>query len=101
MLYEMLAGKHPFTAEDPAEMFAKHRAAEPPPIVERARGVTVPASLEAVVQRLLEKDPSTRYPHARAVIVALESVLAELAETEKSPGPDSSTVNVARASSSR
>lgn len=78
ILYEMLAGKHPFTASKPAALFAQQRHEIPPPIASRSPEVRVPANLEAVVRRLLEKDPDDRYPHARALIVALDALLPEL-----------------------
>lgn len=78
ILYEMLAGKHPFTAQAPSELFKQHRTQVPPPIAERSPGIVVPASLEAVVQRLLLKDPDERYPHARSVTVALDAAIREI-----------------------
>lgn len=78
MLYEMLAGKHPFPATDPYVMFHQHRVAIPPPIAERAPGVTVPPALEEIVHRLLAKDPDERFPNARALMAALDAVLQEL-----------------------
>src|SRR5207247_1355201 len=65
------------TPAAPAELFKQHRQAVPPPIAERSPGVVVPPALEAVVQRLLEKDPDVRYPHARSVIVALDAAMQE------------------------
>ncbi|WP_433928140.1 serine/threonine-protein kinase [Sorangium cellulosum] len=82
ILYEMLAGKHPFTAVEPSALFAQHRSAAPPPIAERTPGVVVPPALEAVVMRLLAKDPDDRFPHARAVVVALDAALQRMS------GPD-------------
>jgi serine/threonine-protein kinase len=84
ILYEMLSGKHPFTATEPAALFAQHRKAAPPPIAERSPGIEVPPALEAVVRRLLEKDPDERYPYARSVMVALDAVLEE----RKPPPPE-------------
>ena len=78
ILYEMLAGRHPFTASDPAEMFKHHKNTTPPPIAERSPGVEVPPALEDIVRRLLEKDPDARYPHARAVTVALDAFIEEM-----------------------
>jgi serine/threonine protein kinase len=78
ILYELLAGKHPFTASDAAEMFKHQKSTPPPAIRDRAPGVQVPPALEAVVRRLLEKDPDDRYPHARALTVALDAVIQEL-----------------------
>lgn len=82
ILYEMLAGKHPFTAVEPAALFAAHRSTPPPPIAERSPGVVVPPALESVVMRLLAKDPDDRFPHARAVLVALDGVLQKLTAQE-------------------
>lgn len=81
ILYEMLAGKHPFTETEPAALFAQHRATPPPPIAERSPGVSVPPALEAVVMRLLAKDPDDRFPHARAVLVALDAAIQRLDDT--------------------
>jgi eukaryotic-like serine/threonine-protein kinase len=85
ILYELLAGRHPFTASDPVVMFNLQRTAVPPPIRERTPGVLVPAPLEAVVKRLLEKDPDARYPHARALIVALDAALQGM-DANAAPG---------------
>ncbi|NUO51931.1 MAG: protein kinase [Polyangiaceae bacterium] len=73
ILYEMLAGKHMFDAVDPQKLFAAHCSLKPPPIRERNPSVNVPASLESIVMRLLEKDPGDRYPDADALIVALDA----------------------------
>jgi eukaryotic-like serine/threonine-protein kinase len=87
ILYEMLAGKHPFTATEPVALFAQQRNAVPPPIAQRSPGVVVPAALEAVVQRLLQKDPDARFPHARAVIVALEGAISVIDGTAVPEAP--------------
>jgi serine/threonine-protein kinase len=42
MLFEMLAGKHPWDAMTPGEMFAMHKRGVVPPIAERSPGVVVP-----------------------------------------------------------
>ena len=75
VLYELLAGKHPFDISDPVELFRQHHKAKPPPIAERTPGVFVPPALEAVVMRLLEKLPEARYETADAVIAALDASL--------------------------
>ena len=85
VLYELLAGRHPFTATAPAALFAQQRNEIPPPIGQRAPGVVVPPALEAVVHRLLEKDPDARYPNGRALMVALDAALREMAP-EAAPG---------------
>jgi eukaryotic-like serine/threonine-protein kinase len=85
IFYEMLAGTHPFTASEPAALFAQQRTAVPPPIAERSPGVVVPAAIEVVVHRLLEKDPDARYPSARAVIAAIEAAIREVEEPAAAP----------------
>jgi serine/threonine-protein kinase len=74
-LYELLAGRHPFDTSDPVELFRQHHKVRPPPIAERTPGVFVPAALEAIVMRLLEKAPENRYQTTDAVIAALDGAL--------------------------
>ena len=79
VLYEMLAGEHPFDADDRRRALraaALHAAAADRRA--RARASSVPPALEAVVMRLLEKDPAARYPTADAVIEALDAAMAEV-----------------------
>ncbi|HVY45556.1 MAG TPA: serine/threonine-protein kinase, partial [Minicystis sp.] len=75
ILYEMLAGKHPFDAVDPIELFKMQRTAPVPPIAERAPAVAVPAAVEAVVTRLVAKDPDARYASGAEVVAALDEAL--------------------------
>jgi hypothetical protein len=82
VFYEMLAGKHPFDADDPALLFALHRAQPPPPIRERNPAVTVPPAIERVVMRLLEKDPEARYDSTDALIAAIDESLRAEEPTE-------------------
>ena len=76
IIYEMLTGKRPFEAAKSAELFKLHRTVPPPPFVERAPLVPVPAALESVVMRLLAKDPAARYQTGDEVIAALDRVIA-------------------------
>ncbi|HZF55362.1 MAG TPA: serine/threonine-protein kinase [Polyangiaceae bacterium] len=89
MLYEMLAGAHPFDTKSSGELFRRHRAEIPPPIRVRAPGVDAPPRLEAVAMRLLEKDPAARFESARAVIAAIDAAMpsAALELVSASAGP--------------
>ncbi|MDC3955378.1 serine/threonine-protein kinase [Polyangium jinanense] len=78
MFYEMLSGKHPFTAVNPVELFMQHRFQPPPAISERCPGVTVPAPLEAVVRKLLEKVPANRYQTGLELAAAIDEALWEM-----------------------
>ncbi len=75
VLYEMLTGKHPFEAKTEPELFAKQRHAPAPAMKERNPDVSVPAPLEAVVQKLLQKDFDERYQTASEVGAALEAAM--------------------------
>jgi eukaryotic-like serine/threonine-protein kinase len=83
IMYEMLAGKHPFDSTDPVEMFNHHRLTPPPPISVRAPDVKVPPELEAIVRKLLEKDPYDRYQTAKELVAALEALPFGQEEEEK------------------
>jgi eukaryotic-like serine/threonine-protein kinase len=63
VLYEMLAGRPPFTGNLALEIMHQHVTEEPPPLT-RFRS-DVPVSLNAVVDRCLQKDPRSRYRSAR------------------------------------
>lgn len=72
VLYEMLAGAPPFTAETGTAIVAKHLTEPPPPFAVEA---TVPARLEAVVMRSLGKDAETRQSDASALRKELEAAI--------------------------
>ncbi|XXY54193.1 serine/threonine-protein kinase [Sorangium sp. So ce269] len=75
ILYEMLAGKHPFDSILPVELFRDQCNTAPPPLRLRAPGVEVPRELEALVMRLLRKDPEARHASARALLAALDAAV--------------------------
>lgn len=69
VLYLMLTGRLPFEGADPLAVVMMHRTQPPPrPSVYRPG---LPPALEAVVVRLLDKDPARRFPSAVAVAAAL------------------------------
>jgi serine/threonine-protein kinase len=70
MLYELLAGQRPFTAEEDAALVKQILNTEPLPLSER--NPEVPKELGAIVSRALNKDRNQRYSSAEAMAVALE-----------------------------
>jgi beta-lactam-binding protein with PASTA domain/serine/threonine protein kinase len=62
VLYELLAGQAPFTGESPVAVAYQHVAEYAPP----PSGINpdIPAELEAVVEKAMEKDPDARYQTA-------------------------------------
>jgi tRNA A-37 threonylcarbamoyl transferase component Bud32 len=71
ILYELLTGKKPFVAGDLVKVLAMQVTARPPAFATAAPEVRVPAALEAVVMRALEKDRARRYQTAQAFAEAL------------------------------
>jgi len=65
VLYELLVGRPPFVAETPLAVAYQH-VQEPVPSP-RAANPSVPAGLDAIVVRLLQKDPAGRYGSADAL----------------------------------
>jgi non-specific serine/threonine protein kinase len=71
----MITGHVPFSAFDEEAILAQHlQEAVKPPSQSRAG---VPPDLEAIVLRLLEKDPSNRFASARDVCDGLEQIILE------------------------
>ena len=73
MMFEMLTGKLPFDPPDRFQMISHHIVAPLPPMIVRAPDVEIPPSVEALVKKLLAKDPKDRYPNARALIEAIDA----------------------------
>ncbi len=90
VLYEMIAGLPPFDSENQHGFIFKRLSEDPLPLRGRNRQVDVPAELDRVVRRALERDRELRFADARAFIAALEKVEQSLnaMETKEIPmGP--------------
>jgi len=72
MLYEMLAGKRPFTGRTPAEVSASILRDESPPFDGVA--ADVPAPLIWVINRCLSKEPEQRYASTTDLVHALNDI---------------------------
>ena len=71
VMFEMLAGRTPFIATNPAQYVAQHLASPVPKVQEVAAAARAPAWLEAIIAKLLSKDAAERYGSATAVASAL------------------------------
>jgi beta-lactam-binding protein with PASTA domain len=65
VMYEMVAGKPPFTGENPVSIAYKQVHDQPTPLNRIVDNV--PRPFEAIVAKLLAKDPKLRYPSAHAL----------------------------------
>ena len=68
--YELLAGRPPFAAPSPQQVLAAQVTTAPEPISRHRPGV--PAALEQLVMRCLEKLPADRFQTAGELLAALE-----------------------------
>ena len=75
VLYQMLTGRVPFTAESPVAISLKHIQTQPPP--PRQLNPDIPQSIEDVILKALEKDPNERYQEARILSAAYQKALQQ------------------------
>jgi len=75
MLYEFASGQLPFGGEDPVAVISRHLSEMPPPPSQF--NPQVPAGLDALMMRLLQKEPQARFADANQTLSALESALGK------------------------
>ena len=100
VLYEMLAGKPPYTADNPRALMAKHWM-DAVPILSHARP-SVRSSIESLVKQAMAKRPSERFATASEMEAAIKSVsteerLAAIGYTPSDDQPSFSPPDVTRA----
>ncbi|HUP59911.1 MAG TPA: serine/threonine-protein kinase [Thermoanaerobaculia bacterium] len=83
VMYEMIAGRAPFQATNPHGYILKHVTEKPAPIHEHNPDVRVPANLEAIIMRSLEKSREQRFATAAEFAEALEAIRASIAPDQK------------------
>ncbi|MFC5140744.1 Stk1 family PASTA domain-containing Ser/Thr kinase [Actinomycetospora rhizophila] len=77
VLFELLTGEPPFTADSPVAIVYQHVREDPPLLATLTPpGVVVSSELEAVVRRAMAKNPDNRYPSAADMRADLLRVLA-------------------------
>jgi hypothetical protein len=69
VFFEVLTGVRPFHGDTPFATLRKHCMEPPPP--PSTLNANIPAELEAIVLRLLRKDPAERYPGAEELLIDL------------------------------
>jgi Tol biopolymer transport system component/predicted Ser/Thr protein kinase len=80
LLYELLAGRKPFTGKTDLEVLQTiiHGATPPLP-------AEIPAGLRSVVEKALEKDPQDRYQYMREMVVDLRRLVRQSGEVGQPP----------------
>lgn len=85
VMYEMLCGVDPFpNASTVFEFIKNHTSVTPPPLNSVNIKVNIPAKVEAVVFKALEKDPNHRYQSAKELQDAIVEASAASMDREKS-----------------
>jgi serine/threonine-protein kinase len=74
ILYHMLAGRPPYTDDDAIVVMARHIKTPAKLLSEVAPEARIPAEVEALVMRLLSKEPEKRPDNAEAMIAELTRV---------------------------
>jgi tetratricopeptide (TPR) repeat protein len=86
LLYEFLTGRPPFLGDDPVGIISQH--INTPPVAPSWHRADCPKALEALVLRLLAKDPTSRPESAADVLAALAAIQPTAAQVEPSAAPD-------------
>lgn len=68
VIYEMLSGKPPFTADNPLALLMKHTSTPAAALND------VPAEIQIIVARAMDKDPLARYESAASLRADLEKI---------------------------
>ena len=84
VFYEMLSGEPPFSGPSPQAVSARHRLDQPRTL--RTTRPTVPAGLDEVIGRLLEKTPADRYQSADDLLEGLDRPVAPAGKSRRTPG---------------
>jgi hypothetical protein len=84
LLYELLAGEVPFPAEGHTAAAVRHMRDPVPSIRERRRDVS--PAVDELIQRAMAKRPEDRFATTAALVVALETCLAEVREATPTEG---------------
>ncbi|GHO45660.1 serine/threonine protein kinase [Ktedonospora formicarum] len=82
VLYQMLAGRRPFEAENLTGYLYQHLFQAPPPI--RTLNPQIPDILELITYKALEKQPEQRFQNAEEMAQALEDALPALTQPSSS-----------------
>ena len=86
LLFELLTGRLPFTADNPIAILMKHQTEEPPPFSAVRPGVRFPDHLEPFVRRLMAKKPEDRPKDMGECISSLRALQTQSApHTQSAP----------------
>jgi len=76
VLFEMVAGERPFTAEDTMQLLGMHRAAPIPRLADRVpEGTELPDGLQELIDKAMAKSPAERFQSAIELADAIDDII--------------------------
>lgn len=85
ILYEMLVGQPPFTADDPIELLSRHLLHQPPRL--RLARPDLPLALDLALVRMLAKEPKDRFADMAEVLAVLDDIAGVDGQSPPAPSP--------------
>ncbi len=82
MIFEMVTGHLPFTADAPQKMVRLHQEAAIPPMVPRGK-MRLPDGFEEFVRTCMAKNPEDRFANAPVALIAFENVVGQVGRTRQ------------------
>lgn len=86
ILFEILAGKPPYPGDDP-RLVMKGHLKEPIPQLHVRDGAEIPSEFEAIIYKLLAKDPDERYQTANEVREEIQTIIGNYSFVPWMQGP--------------
>lgn len=74
LMYQALTGIVPFEGENPLQTLGKHICDAPRPLTTVRPELTIPAKLQSMVLKMLEKEPANRFASVQDIYTELEAV---------------------------
>jgi serine/threonine-protein kinase len=93
ILFEMLTGQLPFSADSASELARLHRSVQPPSPLQLNPGI--PPALEQIIQKVLSKEPSARYRTADQLGRVLLTYNSQQASLSANPEATATVVSAA------
>lgn len=78
VMFEMLTGRAPFVGPTAVSIAMQHASTNPPAMQQMNPAVTIPAAVEQIVMRVLEKEPEDRFLSANEMRRALRQCIRDL-----------------------
>jgi serine/threonine-protein kinase len=89
LLFELLAGRRPFTDPTYEGIIIEHLTKPVPSLAKTRPGLAGASAFQKVVERAMDKKPSARFKDAEAMLTALETAIAKLPASALKRGRES------------